>query len=125
MIKPKLKTCKGCQKETYIFSKGLCKFCATKDSKKPRNVSVKQQSRIKEYSKVRKEFLNNLPSNICKICSIKKITDIHHMCGRLGSYLTDTRYFLPVCRECHNRIESEPEWAYENNYSLKRNQKNE
>ena len=123
MVKAKLKICNECSKETYIFSKGLCKSCATKTYKKPNKVSDKQQKRIKEYSQVRKEYFLNLASTICKVCNQREVTDIHHQCGRVGDLLTDTRYFLAVCRECHTFIEENPEWAYANNYSLKRNNK--
>lgn len=123
MIKPKKKPCKECKAESYIFSKGLCKSCATKTYKKPSNVSDKQRKRIKDYSLVRKEFLESLPSNICKVCNVREVTDIHHRCGKIGDLLTDTRFFLAVCRECHTFIEENPAWAYENNYSLKRNEK--
>jgi ribosomal protein L37E len=41
MIARKKKTCKGCGKEVYIFSKGMCKYCAYK-LKKEKTPSMKQ-----------------------------------------------------------------------------------
>ena len=35
MIPRKKKICKDCGKEDYIFSKGRCKYCASKSYKKP------------------------------------------------------------------------------------------
>jgi hypothetical protein len=35
---------------------------------------------------------------------IRCTTDCHHMAGRLGAMLMDERYWLPVCRWCHDFI---------------------
>jgi hypothetical protein len=84
-----------------------------------KKVSQKRNLENKEYLKVRKVFLQSLM--FCQVNSCKKLpTEVHHKKGRIGKLLTDTRYFLGVCRECHNKIELEPLWAKENNYSLNR-----
>lgn len=74
----------------------------------------------REYSKLRKQFLSEKPICRAKIhnCSIKA-TDVHHMRGR-GSYHLDTTTWLPVCRNCHMWIETNPEDAKELGYSISR-----
>jgi len=62
-------------------------------------------------------FLNDNP--FCKVCG-KSATDVHHMRGKIGEDLTDSRYFLAVCRGCHTLIEENPTWAKEKGYSLNR-----
>lgn len=49
-----------------------------------------------------------------------KATEVHHMKGREGALLNDTKYWLAVSREGHIRIENNPEWAKEMGYSLSR-----
>lgn len=53
MIKRKLKICKECQNETYIFSKKRCKSCAMKSYSQPKQISSKQQKKKKEQSSER------------------------------------------------------------------------
>lgn len=35
---------------------------------------------------------------------IRCTTDCHHIRGRNGDLLLDERYWLPVCRQCHDFI---------------------
>lgn len=81
-------------------------------------VSKKQAERLKEYRKVRDTYMKSKP--ICECCKTKPSQDLHHTRGRVGKYLTDVSNFLAVCRPCHHRIETEPNWAKENNYSRSR-----
>lgn len=37
--------------------------------------------------------------------------DVHHVRGREGLLLFDIRFWLPVCRKCHNWIHSNPKKA--------------
>lgn len=86
--------------------------------KAPRKVSVKQRDRNQEYAKVREQFLLN------KWCAYHGHgcipTEVHHGAGKIGDLLTDTRYFVAVCREAHRMIEERPNWAKENGYSFTR-----
>lgn len=97
-----------------------------------RKVSVKQDKLNKIYSKLRIEFLS-LPEN--QICPITKqqTTDVHHIMKRIGfaddwarenniPLIIDVRFFLAVSREGHDKIENNPEWAYKNGFSIRRNQ---
>jgi hypothetical protein len=111
--------------KVYFSKYGLgtsgCKcFYSWFESPEPiKKVSQKRNLENKEYLKVRKVFLQSLM--FCQVNSCKKLpTEVHHKKGKIGKLLTDTRYFLGVCRECHNKIELEPLWAKENNYSLNR-----
>lgn len=141
---PNLKKCKGtgkaanfkgCGKEleyaerggmkVYFSKFGLgtsgCKcFYSWFESPDPiKKVSNKRKVENKEYTKLRKAFLES--SIYCQVKGCKKLaTEVHHKKGRIGKLLTDISYFLGVCRECHNKIELEPLWAKENGYSLNR-----
>lgn len=129
----------------FIQYNSLKKYCSTKceikykphsqnlKQKTPiRKVSVKQDKLNKIYSKLRIEFLS-LPEN--QICPITKqqTTDLHHRKGRKGfaddwarenniPLIIDVRFFLALSREGHNKVENNPEWAYENGFSIRRNQ---
>jgi len=68
---------------------------------------------------------------LCKVCGTRGATEIHHKAGREGYWdedaraagrtlRVDNRNFLPVCRDCHERIERNPNWAKERGFSLNR-----
>ena len=92
------------------------------EKKKPKQIpkmSKKRQQESREYTIKRLQFLAQ-PENLkCPITG-EIATEIHHMRGRIGSLLLDTRYWLAVSRKGHRKIEENPEWAKENNYSLNR-----
>lgn len=132
-IKQKKGYCPSCDndKETYLIG-GLCQshywqrraklseLKKTHVKLKPvriAQVSKKQASKNREYLKVRLEFLN--ANQFCACCP-SYATDVHHKKGREGTLLTDIRFFLPVCRRCHNYIEEHPEWAKRKGYSQDR-----
>ena len=85
-----------------------------------RKVSKKMAKVNAEYSKLRIEYLGEHPMCHAKIhnCTLQA-TDIHHMRGR-GKYHLDTKTWLPVCRNCHNWIENNPEEAKELGFSQNR-----
>lgn len=63
-----------------------------------------------------------LSNPFCKACCIistfAKLTtadDVHHIRGREGLLLFDIRYWLPVCRKCHDWIRDNPKQARELN----------
>jgi hypothetical protein len=103
---------------------GLCPKCKDMISNRSiskrnpiKKVSDKRSKENVEYLKLRVKFLNE--NTKCYVCS-KSATEVHHKKGRDNSFLTDIRYFLPVCRDCHTKIELNPVWAKENGYSLNR-----
>ena len=85
------------------------------------SISEKQLKALKDYRIVRDEFMSSHP--ICEArlseCT-KNATDLHHKKGRVGKLLTDKKFFMAVCRSCHNKIEDGGEWVYEMGFKIKR-----
>lgn len=134
----KTKICNQCNEERQIWkrheNKVYCKSCwneikSTVSKKTVVKKSLKKKSTKLEklealYSILRKIFLEQHPFCKAKLpgCTISA-TDIHHKAGR-GNYLLDTSTFLPVCRTCHNIIETNPEMARKLELSLSKEQMN-
>lgn len=109
------------------------KYCSWKcahKSKKPnlqlkslykpiKKVSDKRKIENLKYKVLRIEFLSKTENQKCPITG-KPTTDIHHMKGRIGSLLLDTRYWVALSREGHKFVEENPEWARKNGFSLNR-----
>ena len=92
-----------------------------------RRVSSKRAAQLKEYTKLRKEFMAANP--ICKVwldenpdsmfhVDASASTDVHHKKSRVGKMLLDTRYWMAVSRTAHQRIHQFPKWAREKGYLL-------
>lgn len=95
------------------------KSSGLKSNSKPiKQVSSKQQKRLTEYNKVATEYKKSNP--ICERCLIAETSDIHHRKGRVGELLSDSKWFMAVCRPCHNWIEVHPEESRRLGYSLSR-----
>ena len=120
----------GCDCEFVKFN-GLQKYCrkheiqvkldkriskAKKVNPKPfkkvkpiRKVALKRAEQNKEYMKLRKIFLKDTP--ICQYmdCEYRSI-EIHHRYSGSdrNKYFLDTRTWMAVCRDCHNRIHENP-----------------
>ena len=77
-----------------------------------RRVSKKRQKEMREYNRLRRQFLDDNPN--CEVCR-KRTDDVHHMAGRGINYL-DVDTWLSVCRACHNKIHARPSWAREKGY---------
>lgn len=135
----KTKICTGCGKEKVIWkSAGRDKYCQscwyqmkptkspTKSPTKIKQVSTKRTKQNSAYTQVRQAFLYE--NEFCKarlpICTMWA-TEVHHMKGRIEDLLTDTRYFLPVCRRCHDWIEANPNEAHDLGLSLYRLEEND
>lgn len=76
-------------------------------------VSGKRAVQLREYAKKRKAFLEKRP--FCEAewesdCMMRS-QDLHHLKGRRGDLLNDERFFLAVCRPCHNAIHRNPSLA--------------
>lgn len=83
-----------------------------------------------KYTVKRLEFLGKKENHICPI-NKTQTTDVHHRAGRVGfadewaivnniPLLLDTRFWIALSREAHQYVETHPEWAKENGYSLNR-----
>ncbi len=77
--------------------------------------SKKRDLALKEYSKLRLEFLRNNPA--CAFCYLSTpsgfqseplhgATQIHHSKGKVGRLLCDVRWFIPTCGHHHSWIEA-------------------
>lgn len=73
------------------------------------------------YKKLRRQYLemNTMCHAKLKNCTLKA-TDVHHMQGR-GKNLLKVATWLPLCRNCHEWVERNPEMAKELGYSKDRN----
>jgi hypothetical protein len=111
----------------YLNSGDVCGLCGTvliereyKDTG-IKKVSVSMGKKLKEYSKLKAEFIKKNPK--CKVYPDRPATTIHHMAGRLGDLLLDTKYWIAVSLEAHIEIETKPDWAKEKGYSITRTDK--
>lgn len=96
-----------------------------------RQVSVVRAKELRQYSKLRKIYLEAHP--YCEVWLAEHdlkyegapleaplSQDIHHRQGRQRAKLNDTSMWLAVCRELHNQIHNNPKWAYEMGYLVKK-----
>lgn len=123
-IERKKKLCQGeCGEMQYLFSKGMCKSCWAKLHKKPiKQISDSLKKENEIYKAEKSKYMKEHP--ICEagvICNKQNPSqDIHHKKGRIGSLLSDKKYFLAVCREDHEWIENNPKEAKKLGFSLNR-----
>lgn len=84
-------------------------------------ISEREKKRLAKYRPIRDKFLKENP--VCMIEGCNGKSELHHFYGRIGDYLWDVRYFKNLCRKHHTQVEENPEFAYENGLSGKRNNK--
>jgi len=85
-----------------------------------RKVSIKLSKEQAVYRGKRIIFLAENTNCFAKFNGcFGEATDVHHSRGR-GRYLNDTTTWLPLCRSCHNYIETHPKEAKERGYSKNR-----
>lgn len=80
--------------------------------KKMSTVSKKQSKVNREYTKVKAEYLAEF--SWCEAClkirplqsafRVNRATDLHHVRGRGPKLTTDKRFFMALCRNCHDWI---------------------
>lgn len=101
----------------------VCKYPPKKKKKfyRIRHTAVKRAVEKKDYLELRISYLRT--HKMCECGCGRWATEIHHKKGKIGKLLTDTRFFLAVCRRCHRRIGDEPQWAIEMGYSISRHKK--
>lgn len=83
-----------------------------------RKYSKKRAKQNLGYGTISYLYITEHP--LCEACGSWPSCEIHHMKGRIGDNLTNTKFFLAVCRLCHIKIENNPAWAREQGYSLSR-----
>lgn len=122
MIKRKKKICSSCNRETYLFSKGMCRVCwGVSYQKKIKPIAKKRKAELKEYSKLRSVFLSKRKFCEAQLGGCMRIaTEVHHKQGRENKMLIDEGKWMAVCRSCHNEIENGGEWVYEKGFKISR-----
>lgn len=81
-----------------------------------RRVSKKRAVENREYAKVRAVYLLEHP--LCAGCKLRgqrqyTATQIHHVKGRTGRLLIDSRHFMGLCEDCHSFVHASPRRARE------------
>lgn len=125
-IKRKPKKCVDCGEMRIIFGRNLCNSCYRINNVKPiKKVSDKLKSNLEKYYEVRDKYLSENPKCEANIeCKGKNTaTDIHHKKGRIGKMLTDVKFFMAVCRDCHTWIHDNDAKARELGFLLSKNGK--
>lgn len=110
------------KKGTPIGSFVMTKKDASKPIKKSKPISPissKRKEALKRYRRLRDKYFSDHP--ICEFpdCTSTKIT-LHHMCGRIGAFLTDKRHFKSLCIKHHRWAEENPVEAIKLGLSKKR-----
>lgn len=131
-IKRKLKPCGICGDPKYLWvsQPPMCRECndmlkaikvsVIEDMKpikanKPKRIRIAacsktRYSELAKYRRVRDRYFKDHP--VCEYigCNSQDVT-LHHMRGRLGSLLTDKRYFKSLCLPHHQFVELHPDQA--------------
>lgn len=105
-----------CPKCSTFQSGDTCKLCETvfKEKKQPKTlkkstkpikkVSKKMSSDLREYGKLRKQFLLENPNCQARLMGCQNIAmDLHHKAKRGINYLK-IETFMAICRSCHDQI---------------------
>ena len=82
-----------------------------------RNLSKKRAAEYREYSKVKREYMEEKP--YCEamwMCPGLLATELHHISGKEGKKLTEKSNLMSVCRLCHERIHSHDAEAREKGF---------
>lgn len=97
----------------------MCSICYDKQRKKTplkkASKPIKKRSKksldyFRRYKKVRDKFLEENPICMYPGCNSREVT-LHHSRGRIGSFLSDKRYFKSLCWPHHQHIEQNPALA--------------
>ncbi len=88
-----------------------------KTQKKPiSRVSERRKVEEKEYSKLRKVFLEENPK--CQICQQEPATEVHHRSGRYHGKYLDVSSWMALGSACHRRVHENPAWAKAQKYII-------
>lgn len=86
-------------------------------------ISKKQVKRINEYRFVRNVYLDENPE--CEKCG-GVANEIHHKLHiRTGKALTETKYFMAICRPCHKFVHDYPKNAIANGWLCSSEERNQ
>ncbi len=82
------------------------------ERKRVKPISDKRRSQMRDYARIRKEFLGT--RKICEVKGCDKTArEVHHMRGRAGALYLNTQHWLAVCSDCHHWITDNPGEARE------------
>lgn len=92
-----------------------------RSTEKPNQVSDKQKILNAIYSIIAPKFKIQNPDCGANLpgCT-RKATEIHHKYKRTGFWLIVSKFFLPICRNCHGIINVDSDMAIENDLSISR-----
>jgi hypothetical protein len=111
-----------CKVKGCLFEGRYCRIHSVQTFKPiaaPKKTADSQKEAQKQYKKIARQYITTHPK--CQTKGCKSPSEcVHHKKGRVGDLLLDTKYFMAVCLDCHRKIEENPDWAKENNYSLSR-----
>ncbi len=72
-------------------------------------ISTTRRRSLNAYAKAARAWKAQPENRACRFPGCRRpATDIHHTRGRIGSLLTDTRFWVPVCRSHHDWIGANP-----------------
>jgi hypothetical protein len=115
LIKRKKKTCKSCGEEKYLFSKGRCQYCATKEDKKPLKTSRKVDRGYGDF------FVKHIGIIVserrsCDECGVKltgHVSEVAHILAKSKhkEVATDDDNVIYLCgmysdNQCHKKFDS-------------------
>lgn len=135
MLQVKKKICNACESEQIIWKNHngnkYCRQCWLKENSTPlpkklptpiKPKSDKKAALDQLYTVLRNKFFQNDANKSCKArlkgCTLVA-SDVHHTKGR-GESLNDVSTWIPLCRNCHNYVETHPAEAKALNLSTNR-----
>lgn len=112
----------GCASCNHALRKAERQAMKVRVAKPVAKVSDKRAEQLKEYYKLRREYLELYPACEVEECNLKAV-EIHHQRGKEGERLLDTNFFMSVCRKHHEEITEHSKEAVEKGHSVLRNAK--
>jgi 5-methylcytosine-specific restriction endonuclease McrA len=76
-------------------------------------VSDRRRKRDAVYPERRRQVFER-GGGVCEHCLADDMTDIHHIAGRVGADPHRLTNLIGLCRQDHDKIHANPEWAMKN-----------
>lgn len=76
-------------------------------------VSDRRRKRDAVYPERRRQVFER-GGGVCEYCLADDMTDVHHITGRVGADPHRMTNLVGLCRQDHDKIHANPEWAIEN-----------
>ena len=128
MLKQKKKFCKSCGNECFLYSRGRCKICASKEDAKPLKKSFKPINKITERQKEKnvikkelttqqfemfREIYKEHPTKRCYECNCKvdgaSSVQFHHILFKstYPQYRLEKWNIVLLCETHHNQVHTD------------------